>query len=317
MPTENPFLSSENPYAPTGGGFLSTMLSPLQWIGDTLSKPAAALRGLLADRPDQLANLIPFSDTMGITDPSQRTSGRDLLRHYGLADREDTTGNFLGGMLAEVLTDPLVLAGPLGGISKGTQLLSRAAGLGGEATTIGGAARAGASRLSNLVPQVVQSGVSSAASRTGNAVDNLLQKARMPRVFTTGAGEHGDELLSQISKTRSSIPGAGLDDTLTMLEGNIMAGQDLASMGGQVPLMQRASNAFQNAPAWTGVPAARSAGRAFLKQPAGMLPPELSVGSSIMNMAGQPSMDEREMLMRQIQAARMRGRSPLMPTPTY
>src|SRR3990167_6625502 len=45
------------------------------YVGETLDKPGRAVRGLLAGRPGELANLIPFSDTLGITDPAKSTSG--------------------------------------------------------------------------------------------------------------------------------------------------------------------------------------------------------------------------------------------------
>lgn len=58
---------------------LMDLLSALSYAGETIDKPGRAARGLLSGRPEELANLIPFSDTMGITDPSQSSSGRDML----------------------------------------------------------------------------------------------------------------------------------------------------------------------------------------------------------------------------------------------
>jgi hypothetical protein len=87
------------------------LLDALGWVGESLGKPGAAVRGLLAGRPDQLMNLVPFSDTMGLTDPSQRTSGRDLLRQWGAIGQDDNWGNFAGGMALEAATDPLTYAG--------------------------------------------------------------------------------------------------------------------------------------------------------------------------------------------------------------
>lgn len=112
----NPFLPS-NAYPPlapevedsllsqlAGGG-----LSALGYVGSTLDKPGAALRGLLAGQPDQLLNLIPFSDALGITDEADRVSGRDLLEQYGML-APNTPGldwGDVGGFGAEVLLDPL------------------------------------------------------------------------------------------------------------------------------------------------------------------------------------------------------------------
>lgn len=85
----------------------STVLTPLAWLAQTIDKPGRAIRGLLAGQPSELLNLVPFSDTLGITDPNQSVTGRDLLRKMGMADQEDTWGNFFGGLGTEILLDPL------------------------------------------------------------------------------------------------------------------------------------------------------------------------------------------------------------------
>ena len=81
----------------------------LQWLGETLDKPGRAARGLLAGRPGEIANLIPFSDTMGLTDPSQSVSGRDLLEQAGLAGPNQVgrlDAGDVAGFGAEILLDP-------------------------------------------------------------------------------------------------------------------------------------------------------------------------------------------------------------------
>lgn len=87
-----------------GGG-----LSMLGYVGSTFDKPGAALRGLLAGQPDQLLNLIPFSDTLGITDEADRVSGRDLLEQYGMLGPNTPGLDFgdVAGFAAEVGLDPL------------------------------------------------------------------------------------------------------------------------------------------------------------------------------------------------------------------
>lgn len=95
---------------------MSALLDALGYLGQTLDKPGASVRGLLAGRPGQLANLVPFSDTFGLTDPSQRTSGRDLLEAYG-AVGQNQEGLDLGdvaGFGAELATDPLNWLGAAG-----------------------------------------------------------------------------------------------------------------------------------------------------------------------------------------------------------
>jgi hypothetical protein len=90
------------------------LLDALGFVGDALDRPGAAVRGLLAGRPDQLANLLPGAETIGLLDPSRKVSGRDLLRQYGLAGEDDNWGNYLAGMAVDALTNPLTYAGPLG-----------------------------------------------------------------------------------------------------------------------------------------------------------------------------------------------------------
>lgn len=90
----------------------STILPPIQFLASTLGKPGRAVRGLLDEQgPSALLNLLPFSDSLGITDPHGQPEGRDLLRKWGMADKEDTWGNWLGGLGVDILTDPLNLVG--------------------------------------------------------------------------------------------------------------------------------------------------------------------------------------------------------------
>lgn len=76
-------------------------------LGNVVDLPGSAARDLLAGKGlagsfDQFAT--PFSD-------GNRTSGRELLRHYGIAGDDDNWGNFAGGMAVEAVTDPLNLVG--------------------------------------------------------------------------------------------------------------------------------------------------------------------------------------------------------------
>ena len=78
------------------------VLSPLARVGNVLDTPGSMVRDALAGQNpfDQL--LTPFSD-------ENRISGRDLLRQYGMVGKEDTWGNFAGGLAAEIATDPTML----------------------------------------------------------------------------------------------------------------------------------------------------------------------------------------------------------------
>ena len=77
----------------------------------TLNKPGRAVRGLLAGRPSELANLIPFSDSMGITDPAKEVTGKKLLEHAGILRPGDKSwGAWGAGLATDIATDPLTYA---------------------------------------------------------------------------------------------------------------------------------------------------------------------------------------------------------------
>jgi len=91
------------------GDIAHTAWTPIDFLLQTLGKPGRAVRGALAGRYEELANLLPMSDTFGLTDPDKAVSGRDLNRMYGLADGEDNWANWFGGLATEILTDPVNL----------------------------------------------------------------------------------------------------------------------------------------------------------------------------------------------------------------
>jgi hypothetical protein len=69
-------------------------LSGMAWLGETLGKPGRMVRGLLGGNPRELLNAVPFSDSLGITDPTKQTSGEDLAKQFGLLEGEGTKGEF-------------------------------------------------------------------------------------------------------------------------------------------------------------------------------------------------------------------------------
>jgi hypothetical protein len=117
---------------------MSALLEALGYIGSSLDKPGAAVRGLLAGQPEQLLNLVPFSDAMGLTDETQRVSGSDLLGRMGWTD--PGLGRDLTGLLVDTITNPLTY---VGGTAVGKALPK----------LIGGASaeEAAAARLSNML----------------------------------------------------------------------------------------------------------------------------------------------------------------------
>jgi hypothetical protein len=85
------------------GGFLSDLF----WGLDTTG---AVARGTLAGAKEG-------DWTRGLREAfasdEDRTAGRELLREYGVAGDEDNWGNFFGGLVAEIVVDPLaLLSGP-------------------------------------------------------------------------------------------------------------------------------------------------------------------------------------------------------------
>ena len=87
------------------------LLDALGYIGDALSKPGRTVRGALLGRPDELLAALPFSDSLGITDPSRAVTGSMLLDELGYTAPEDSTERMLTGIGADILTDPLTFFG--------------------------------------------------------------------------------------------------------------------------------------------------------------------------------------------------------------
>lgn len=70
--------------------------SGLGTLGYIMDTPGALVRGILAGKP---------LSVFGTSD--ERVDGRELLRQYGLAGKDDNWGNFSAGLGAEVLLDPM------------------------------------------------------------------------------------------------------------------------------------------------------------------------------------------------------------------
>jgi hypothetical protein len=83
--------------------------SGLSHIAGLMDKPGQAVRGVLAGKGVRpLLNLLPFSDTLGITTDADHTSGRDLTDMVGLTDKHDKGwGAWGAGLAADLVTDPL------------------------------------------------------------------------------------------------------------------------------------------------------------------------------------------------------------------
>lgn len=83
----------------------------LSRVGDALAMPGDYWRGLLSGRT------------------GERVTGRELNRMAGLAGPEDNWGNWLGGVAAEIVTDPIsMLAGPMKSLTPAGKAAAKLAG---------------------------------------------------------------------------------------------------------------------------------------------------------------------------------------------
>ena len=91
-----------------------TALSGLATVGNLLDVPGSMVRDIATWLPGGPKPANPFDQLASPFTHHNRTTGRDLLRGYGLAGKEDTMGNFLTGMAAEIALDPLTYIGGFG-----------------------------------------------------------------------------------------------------------------------------------------------------------------------------------------------------------
>ncbi len=89
-------------------GLVDRGASGLSYILGSLDKPGRAVRGALSGQWREALNLIPFSDSLGITREKDRVSGRDLTDRIGLTRKGDKGwGSWLAGLGTEIVSDPL------------------------------------------------------------------------------------------------------------------------------------------------------------------------------------------------------------------
>jgi hypothetical protein len=87
-------------------------LGGLHYVGGVLDKTfgGRALRGVLGGKPEELLSLLPGSDTLGVTNETNRVSGEDLLKQWGMLEGDGEKGTFelrdLAGPLTEIALDP-------------------------------------------------------------------------------------------------------------------------------------------------------------------------------------------------------------------
>lgn len=129
------------------GNLAQSGLGALTYVGQTLDKTfgGRSVRGLLAGKPRELLAPVPFSDTLGITNPEDVTHGRDLLESAGVLQKKPEGAGFqwddLAGMGADVALDPATYM-TFGALKPAGRLLEKAGAL--PATTL--------QRLKGLTP---------------------------------------------------------------------------------------------------------------------------------------------------------------------
>lgn len=158
-------------------------------VGNTLNKPSRALWGTL----DQLAgghggggllNLIPFSDTMGLTDPGQGVEASQFLANRGLLAQNDPTkweAMDFGRGLIDAVGDPLGWVAPLG-LTKAGVAASRA----GTATK-------------GILPSI---------ARGERAILGLQMPFGTKPLASLGTGKAVADKLQSVGQTAMKVPGA-------------------------------------------------------------------------------------------------------------
>jgi hypothetical protein len=93
------------------------LLGAIGAAGDAADKITGgrALRGVLAGKGRELASVVPFSDSIGLTSERDKTSGRDLTDMYGLTSKgSNSFGSNAAGFLADSVLSPGNLIGAYG-----------------------------------------------------------------------------------------------------------------------------------------------------------------------------------------------------------
>lgn len=181
---------------------IDQLLDALSYAGDALGKPGRAVRGVLAGNPGELAAAIPFSDSLGLSDPSHATSGKDLLNALGM-DVGSGLGGDVAGFATEVATDPLTWLGAglgsrLGGaaeraaVARGPQYATTAADLQG--------------MLGNFAAQASPDAAAMAGRRTSEILNSPMASRLLSEIpegaSMLGAGAEGSAFAGPSGVTR-------------------------------------------------------------------------------------------------------------------
>ena len=215
-------------------------MSTLAYIGESIDKPMAAVRGVLNGEIEEAANIIPFSDALGITsseglfggtaiqvtDDEDTVYGRDLLETYGLADENvdglggsDWSNIDYGDALADILGFGIdminvPMAGPAGALSK-AGMLGKAAGLTDEAAAIARASGRGGAlkyRSTNTLQDALKDIVefkNPVLARQADELDSAAGALAYPNAPATAATDYVSSSTDDLMK-RLYDAGAGM-----------------------------------------------------------------------------------------------------------
>jgi hypothetical protein len=176
-------------------------LSGLGYLGSVMDKSfgGRAVRGLLGGKPREAMSLLPFSDTLGLTDEADVVHGRDLLENAGLVGKNEE-GLDLGdvaGFATEMALDPSMY------LSFGTGALTKAGLLTKQAGALPGRLSQAIRGFHYLEPELealrpVAQGVSEArlAVPAGSTI--------APRALVERAAREGVDLLPQFRRTEQA-----------------------------------------------------------------------------------------------------------------
>lgn len=212
-------------------------LSGIGFAAQTLGKPGRAVRGLLGGQGGSaLLNLLPFSDTLGITDPANDVSGRDLLHKAGLTDapQKGFEWSDIPGFALELATDPLMYLNPL-------------APLGGGALTASGKA---AQKAGTLAPRLAERVAQGQAGLMGVGIPGVAHGAigtgPVAQKVAEGLGSSYDKVAnSGLGRGMASLFNKGVANTRSLLAQTGMLGAQEAVPGIEAPLRAQVYDALK------------------------------------------------------------------------
>lgn len=211
----------------------SAGLGGLSAIAGAINKPGRAVRGLLGGNLREALNLIPFSDALGITDPTQEVHGHDILRNLGVHNEKDPSlfsPAGAAGFGVDVLTDPLTylsfgghaltkagLAAKKAGTLPATVAERAAQGLGGHVGVGlpfgGNAAVADLAPLGNAINRGVRAvpggnAIADFAGNIGSAVGDLYNRTIPPLFQGSVMGQTDPIAQAAARRATERLPGA-------------------------------------------------------------------------------------------------------------